>query len=309
MLQQTQVATVIPYFRRFLNLFPTLGHLASADEQEVLRAWQGLGYYSRARNLHRLAGRVMAEYGGVIPSDVAALKGLPGIGCYTAGAIASIAYGKRAPILDGNVRRILCRIDAIDARREVREEEAALWRRAEEILPSRACGDFNSALMELGEVICTSRSPRCLTCPVNKSCEAHKLGIAARIPSPRRAAARPIERRWVFCIQHGDKWQIAQRPKVGRWASMWQFPTAAQTDVAITPATIARLMGLPILSAKPLMTFSHTLTHRHYEFAAFHCKTKASSKGVWVTLDELRDYPLPRPHVIIAAELRRASLA
>ena len=170
MLQQTQVATVIPYYHRFLEQFPTPAALADADEQQVLRLWQGLGYYSRARNLRRAAQRIVAEHGGKVPDRLDKLLMLPGIGRYTAGAIASIAFGKRAPILDGNVQRVLCRLDAIKGDPRERMVNQTLWKRAEEILPQKRVGDFNSALMELGATVCIPRGPRCLTCPVADHC-------------------------------------------------------------------------------------------------------------------------------------------
>src|SRR6266511_1314155 len=147
MLQQTQVAAVVPYFHRFLQRFPTLRALAAADEQDVLRLWQGLGYYSRARHLRAAAERIVAEQNGQIPRDVGELRELPGIGRYTAGAIASIAFDQRAPILDGNVARVLCRLDCIETDPRETQTQKTLWRRAEEMLPKRRCGDFNSAMM------------------------------------------------------------------------------------------------------------------------------------------------------------------
>src|SRR3954470_16957732 len=161
MLQQTQVATVIPYFNRFIARFATLADLARADEQEVLRLWQGLGYYSRARNLQKAARRVVSEFGGQLPADVDRLRALPGVGRYTAGAVASIAFGKRAPILDGNVVRVLCRVEKVTSDPRDRDTQALLWRRAEEVLPKVRVGDFNSALMELGATACIPRSPQC----------------------------------------------------------------------------------------------------------------------------------------------------
>ncbi len=168
MLQQTQVATVIPYYQRFLDQFPSIAELACADEHDVLRLWQGLGYYSRARNLHAAAKRIANELGGTFPDTVESLLELPGVGRYTAGAVASIAFDRRAPILDGNVVRVLCRIDKVEGDPREKNTQAGLWTRAEEILPAKRPGDFNSALMELGATICTPRNPRCLFCPVRK---------------------------------------------------------------------------------------------------------------------------------------------
>ena len=172
MLQQTQVATVIPYYQRFLEKFPTFQSLADADTQDVLRLWQGLGYYSRARNLQAAAREVVSRFGGKVPTNLDDLLTLPGVGRYTAGAIASIAHNLRVPILDGNVARVLCRLDAIESDPRDKSTNQHLWFRAEEILPHSRLGDFNSALMELGATVCTPRNPQCLVCPVREHCQA-----------------------------------------------------------------------------------------------------------------------------------------
>src|SRR5688572_3923564 len=164
MLQQTQVATVIPYYHRFLARFPTVSDLANAPEQDVLRGWQGLGYYSRARNLQAAARAIVNEHGGELPRTIEDLLALPGVGRYTAGAVASIAFDVKAPIVDGNVARVLCRVDRIETDPRDRTTQQLLWRRAEEVLPKKRVGDFNSALMELGATVCTPKSPQCLIC-------------------------------------------------------------------------------------------------------------------------------------------------
>jgi A/G-specific adenine glycosylase len=230
MLQQTQVATVIPYFTRFLEHFPTLQSLAEADEQAVLRLWQGLGYYSRARNLHAAAKRVVAEHRGVLPRTPDELRMLPGVGRYTAGAVASIAFDCRAPIVDGNVARVICRLDKIERDPRDRDTLEHIWRRAEEILPTKRCGDFNSALMELGATVCTPRSPKCLICPVREHCKAQAAGVQEIIPAPRKAKPTPLLRRDVLCVRDGDRWLIEQRPGKGRWAGLWQFITVPSSQ-------------------------------------------------------------------------------
>lgn len=306
MLQQTQVATVIPYYHRFLGRFPTLGDLAAADEQEVLRLWQGLGYYSRARNLRSAAQKVMRDFGGALPRGRDQLLQLPGIGRYTAGAIASIAFGLPAPILDGNVTRVLCRLDNIAADPRERGISSLLWRRAEQILPAKRPGDFNSALMELGATVCTPRNPRCLTCPVCTHCEAQAAGTQQKIPPPRKTKVTPLYRRRTYCIRRGDRWLIEQRPPRGRWAGMWQFVTIdgrADSD-------------LPVAIEKPavLGTISHALTHRRYEFEVYVARLGKGKTPPdnpprrWVTLAEIADYPLPRPHLKVVELLRSKSI-
>lgn len=299
MLQQTQVATVIPYFKRFIERFPTAADLAAADEQEVLRLWQGLGYYSRARNLQRAAKHVVEKCGGQMPSTVEGLLELPGVGRYTAGAVASIAFERRAPILDGNVMRVLCRLDRVEADPRQPATQEVLWARAEEMLPMASVGDFNSALMELGALICTPRAPQCLLCPVREQCEAFAAGVQERIPPPRKAKATPLFKRHILCVRQGDRWLIEQRPATGRWAGMWQF-------VTVDPEKDGSPVGLG--KRRAIGTVTHGLTHRRYEFDVFVCEGgKVVTDGTgrrWLTLAELDEYPLPRPHVKVAGMLR-----
>ena len=307
MLQQTQVATVIPFFLRFMNQFPTLADLAAADPQQVLRLWQGLGYYSRAGNLRKAAQKVLSDFQGQIPQTVVELLTLPGVGRYTAGAVASLAFGRREPILDGNVVRVLCRLDAIEDDTTSASVKTKLWIRAEEVLPHQDVGDFNSALMELGATICVPRNPACDTCPVRLHCQAHELGIQDRLPVRAARKARPIERRWIFCISHGGRFLIEQRPAKGRWAGLWQFITLPAEG---TPAAriISSATGLHIRSLRSMGSFSHTLTHRQYEFQVYRCTATGDAAHVapriWVAPDEFARFPLPRPHLHVAQMLR-----
>jgi A/G-specific adenine glycosylase len=308
MLQQTQVAAVVPYFVRFLQKFPTLRRLAQSEEQDVLRLWQGLGYYSRARNLRAAAQKIMAEHEGQIPRDVEALRKLPGVGRYTAGAIASIAFDQRAPILDGNVARVLCRLDRIETDPRESETQKTLWRRAEEVLPARRCGDFNSAMMELGATVCTPRAPKCLLCPLREHCEAFAAGVQELIPLARKREQTPLLKRNVYCICRNGHYLIEQRPAKGRWAGMWQFVTL---DAGVKPAALRREVALDMSAAKRLGRITHGLTHRRYEFDVFACEVNRDghdpSPRRWVTLEQLDAYPLPRPHVKVAAMLREAA--
>ena len=301
MLQQTQVATVIPYFHRFMARFPTIADLALADEQELLRLWQGLGYYSRARNLQKCAQAILRDHGGIIPQDLDQLISLPGIGHYTAGAIASLAYGRRTPILDGNVQRVLSRVDALTADPSEPAIRAALWARAEQLLPQRNVAEFNSALMDLGATICTPRNPKCPLCPIRAHCAASAQGIQEEIPRPRKAIRRPIERRWVLCIEHQGHWLIEQRPTTGRWAGMWQFVTVVRGKGR---PNVAALTAVPITHQRKIGDVRHDLTHRRYEFTAFACtaatRTPPSATRQWVTPAQLHQHPLPRPHLQIA---------
>jgi A/G-specific adenine glycosylase len=299
MLQQTQVATVIPYFNRFIAQFPDFQTLASADPQSVLRAWQGLGYYSRARNLQATAKKVIADFSGQLPQTVDDLLTLPGIGRYTAGAVSSIAFGKRSPILDGNVARVLCRLDAVRTDPRAPATRDDLWLRAEEILPRKNIGDFNSALMELGALICTPRSPQCLLCPVRTHCEANAAGLQEKIPVPKPARKTPLLERWTFRIRHGEKYLVQQRSPTGRWAGMWQFATMEPDGEKPSSDLIQSRWDVRTSEPVLLGTVEHALTHRRYRFHVFACNSTESSTGDWATLEELNQRPMPKPHLKI----------
>lgn len=292
MLQQTQVATVVPYFQRFMATLPTVEALAAADGQIVLRLWQGLGYYTRARNLHKAAKAIVERHGGVVPRTVDELLALPGVGRYTAGAVASIAYGVRAPILDGNVVRVLCRIDKIEEDPRRPEVLMRLWQRAAELVPRDRPGEFNSAMMELGATVCIPRHPQCLICPVRRFCKAYAAGVQDRIPPGKARKATPMVERDVFRIRNGKgDYLIEQRPPSGRWASLWQFITRQPG-------------GAPPLDTTPpvhLGTIAHALTHRRYAFRVFACASDAPAppSARWAARDELDNYPMSRPHLKI----------
>jgi A/G-specific adenine glycosylase len=311
MLQQTQVATVIPYFDRFIKAFPTLTHLASASEQHVLRLWQGLGYYSRARNLLATA-KMVQNLGGQLPTSVEELLKLPGVGRYTAGAISSIAFNRRSPILDGNVTRVLSRLDLF---RDPNKE--SLWRRAEELLPKTNCGDFNSALMELGATICTPHNPKCDSCPIQSHCAAQAAGVQEQIPQPSPKKFRPLERRLTLAISLNNNYLIEQRPPTGRWANMWQFITIKNPTTPPTPASLSKIIGLRLSSIRQIGALQHNLTHRRYHFQILACRAnprtiQLSPNRRWVGLDGLSDFPLPQPHLKVAkliASLTQASRA
>lgn len=311
MLQQTQVATVKSYFNRFMEAFPKLATLASASEHEVLRCWQGLGYYSRARNLHGAARQIQNELAGEIPTDVDQLTALPGIGRYTAGAISSIAFGQRAPILDGNVARVLCRLAKIQSDPREPKTVRRLWALAEEILPTDQVGEFNSALMELGATICTPRDPRCSACPIRQVCQAAAAGLQNSIPLPRKSRPSPTVQRWTICIRHKNRWLVERRPATGRWAGLWQFPTIEPAGERPTAAVISEKIGLPISEIRRIGQIRHALTHRRYIFTAFVAATASAlprSNGKWIRLSNLADFPVPMPQLRIAGLLRELSV-
>lgn len=286
MLQQTQVKTAEPYFLRFISQLPTIDSLANADEQTVLRLWQGLGYYQRARNLHRSAQIVARDFAGRFPRELDELQKLPGIGRYTAGAIASIAFDQPAPIVDGNVARVICRIDAM--RDDLRSASSIqyLWKRAAELVPRKQPGRFNSALMELGALVCKPRNPDCANCPVRKSCSARSLGVEHLIPIRMRRKANPVEKRIVHVVERSGRFLFEQRPGRGRWARMWQFVTRTPEDDSFE-------------MIEQLAELKHDLTHRRYEFAVWRSKPRAEIQAHWLTLDDSESLPFPSPHVKI----------
>lgn len=286
MLQQTQVKTVIPYFQRFVAQFPAIDSLAGADEQTVLRLWQGLGYYQRARNLHKAAKMIVRDFAGEFPQGLDNLVKLPGVGRYTAGAIASIAFDQSAPIVDGNVARVICRLDAIKDDPKSRKAADYLWKRAEQLVPKSDPGHFNSAMMELGALVCTPKNPSCESCPVRRACSARSLGIENQIPVPKARKANPVEKRIVHVVERSGRFLFEQRPANGRWAGMWQFITRKLDDDSFE-------------LIKKLGELKHELTHRRYEFVVWRSKPKITFKSHWLTLDDSELLPLPKPHVKI----------
>jgi len=267
MLQQTRVETVIPYWERWLVRFPTINALARAPQEEVLEAWTGLGYYSRARNLHRAAQVVRESHSSQVPETYAELQALPGVGAYTAGALASIAFGQAVPAVDGNVRRVLSRLDDVAT-----YGAAQLAERAGELVDPQRPGDFNQALMELGALVCTPRNPACDSCPWNAACRARINATVAERPARRRRKPTP-EAAFAVAVCEADRGGgqvlVAKRPSTGLLAGMWEFP-AAQIELGATPDTIDQaargrlleLLGLGVTGiAQPLPAVAHRFSH------------------------------------------------
>lgn len=271
MLQQTRIATVLPYYERFLARFSNVTALAHARESEVLKFWAGLGYYSRARNLHRAAKQIVSEHGGKFPASHEAALALPGIGRYTAAAILSIAYDAPLAAVDGNIARVLARLFAIRGDLRGPRNWKRLGKIAERILPPDAPGDWNQALMELGETICAPRSPNCDACPIARSCKAHALGIAHRLPVPRkkRATERVRIAAAVFLDARG-RTLLTKNPgahDAALFSRMWQFPavTVASKNGAATGELAAHLQtefGIAPLALTALSPATHTVTYR-----------------------------------------------
>jgi A/G-specific adenine glycosylase len=260
MLQQTRVETVVPYYERFLRRFPTVDALAVADEEDVLAAWAGLGYYSRARNLKRAAELVVERHAGALPRDERALRALPGVGAYTAGALRSIAFGEPAPLVDGNVSRVLARLLA------VREPEPrATWELAGELVPRRRPGDFNQALMELGATVCTPRAPACPGCPLRRVCRARASGRPELYPAPRRRPEPPRVRAVCGLLARGSRLLMLRRPSRGLLGGLWELPGIEGTSRTALVASIRERTGLETRVEERLGSVEHAFTHRRLE--------------------------------------------
>ena len=263
MLQQTRVAVVVPYWQRWMARFPTAAELAAAPLDQVLSAWSGLGYYGRARNLHRGAREVVARYGGRLPDSAAELRSLPGIGRYTAGAIASMAFGRREPLVDGNVARVLARLFALEEDVKSAAGQARLWQLAAELVPAAAPGDFNQALMELGATVCTPQAPRCPDCPLAARCQARQAGRERelpRLPARTRDADKPVLAAAAAWIERGGRLLLARRIPEGLFGGLWELPQAA-TRAALA----ARLADLGLTwrpPERPVHRHRQVLSHR-----------------------------------------------
>ena len=258
MLQQTRVATVVPYYERWLARFPTVKALADAPMDDVLAQWAGLGYYSRARNLHRGAREVVASYGGEVPATAAELRAIPGIGRYTAGAIAAMAFGRREPLVDGNVARVLARVYELEGDIKSSATTRELWALADTICPAEAPGDFNQGLMELGATICTPTQPRCLECPLHDVCGARTSGRQAELPVTRkrtRAADLPLLDVTAVWVERRGRVILARRQARGLYGGLWELPQLDDTGVN-------ELGKLSFESTRPVAEHRQTLSHR-----------------------------------------------
>lgn len=327
MLQQTQIATVIPYYERWMARLPTIRSLAEADLDEVLKLWEGLGYYRRARHLHEAARTVVRDHGGALPDSVKELRRLKGIGPYTAGAIASIAFGRRAAVLDGNVTRVLSRLHDLNEDVTETSTRKALWQLAEAWIPMQRPGAFNQALMELGQRICTPAKPHCQRCPLADFCLARKRGTQLERPvrPPRKntphydVAAGVIWRHWRAGNGRplqDDQFLITRRPMNGLLGGLWEFPGGKQQDGETLPGALRREireeLAIEIEVDEPLISVGHAYTHFRISLHAYHARYqsgKIQHLGVddhaWVHLNELDDYAFAVTDRKIIDELRR----
>jgi A/G-specific adenine glycosylase len=305
MLQQTRVETVIPYFERWMRLFPDVRALAGSSEHDVLNAWEGLGYYSRARNLHKAAKIVTDQHQGEIPRDLDGLHKLPGIGRYTVGAIASIAFKMDVAALDGNIKRVYARLFDVNEPVGSPEGEKILWKLADENLPKGEAGDYNQALMDLGAMICVPKNPRCLICPVMELCKARQAGTQEQRPvmKPKKAVPHYVHAAGV--IIKGGRVLLAQRPSKGLLGGMWEFPNgrvngdpARELPKALETGYRLGLRvkrGGNIRNKKALGVVQHAYTHFKVTVYPFECELVSISKNQnleWISLKELDNYPM-----------------
>jgi A/G-specific adenine glycosylase len=303
MLQQTRVETVIPYFESWMQRFPTLPVLASAPLQDVLAIWEGLGYYGRARNLHKASQLVMQEYNGVLPDELRLLRKLPGIGRYTAGAIASIAFGLDEPTLDGNIRRVLARYYDVEEDARSTTGEHLLWELAAQHLPVGHAGEYNQALMDLGASLCSPKKPACEQCPLKDTCRAKSLGnqeqrpvILPRPPIPHLTVTAAV-------VIRGGKVLIACRPPRGLLGGLWEFPGGKLQDGEDLPACLRREiyeeLGVQVEVGAQLGVYQHAYTHFRVTLYAFFCTlVQGEPRPIqaddirWVCPDELAQFPM-----------------
>jgi A/G-specific adenine glycosylase len=306
MLQQTQVTTVIPFFERFLHAFPTLADLAAAEEQQVLRLWEGLGYYRRARDLHRAARLLVSAHGPQIPDDPEVFRALPGVGRYTAGAVLSQAFDRRLPILEANSQRVLSRLLGLRGDVRAASVQRRLWQAAEELLPARRAGQFNQALMELGALVCTPRAPDCPRCPLARWCAARRLGLQDEIPGKANALP-PVEvRESAVVVRRGPRVLLAQRPAEGRWAEMWEFPHGplvdGETHEQAALRLVTELTGLEAEVGDALGTLRHGVTRFRITLVGFEASYRRGrflsefyTRSAWVNPEQLAAYPVSTP--------------
>ena len=312
MLQQTQVDTIVPAYERWMGCFPDLRSLADASQEQVLKAWEGLGYYARALNLQRSARLVLEHYGGAIPQEDEELLALPGIGRYTAGAIQSIAFGLPRAAIDGNVERVFCRLLDIDTPARERKNHVLFGRVTREMMESGAPGDVTQALMELGALVCLPRRPRCLACPVEGLCRAKARGTVAQRPVARpRKPSQPIQVS-VAILTDGEKFFLQKRPPEGLMANLWEFPGGKVEDGETPKAALRRELceelGLRVRGAKKVGTIRHAYTSFSVTLHVFLVKTEGvqvpdrSREGLpsgWFSAEEARRLPMPAATVKI----------
>ncbi len=301
MLQQTQVTTVIPYYQRFLQRFPTVTELAHAHQDEVLHLWTGLGYYARARNLHKAAQIVTEQYNGEFPTDIEQMNALPGVGRSTAGAVLSSALKQSHPILDGNVKRTLARCFAIDGWPGKKSVEKALWQIAELHTPKQDVDKYNQAMMDMGALVCTRSKPKCELCPVGHLCQAKQMQRQLEFPGKKPKKEKPIKQTWFVMLYHDNQVWLEQNPPAGIWGGLFCFP---QHDTQqIEHQLQRRAINEDLVADKQVLTaFRHTFSHYHLDITPILVKLKQQPSlvmeekhGLWYNLAQPKQIGLAAP--------------
>ncbi|MCE9534576.1 MAG: A/G-specific adenine glycosylase [Planctomycetes bacterium] len=317
MLQQTTVATVIPRFERFLTQFPTLSALANADEQEVLRSWEGLGYYRRARDLHRSA-KLLVEQGGMLPDDPDVWRELPGVGRYILGAVLSQAFDRPMPIVEANTLRVLSRLFARRDDPTSTPMRKWLWEAAEALVPRKNAGTFNQAMMELGALVCMPSSPRCDECPVAADCGSFQAGLQNEIPAKAPRTVAEQVREVAVVVRDGSKALLVQRPATGRWARMWEFPhTTLEKKETLEHAArrlLTETLGIKATLGPEIMTIRHAVTRFRITMVCLDAQFRSGKIGDehyldarWLEPAEWASYPVSTPQRQLADELAKQS--
>lgn len=311
MLQQTQVAAVIGYYRRFMQRFPTIASLAAAEQEEVMQHWSGLGYYARARNLHAAAQKILDEHNGKFPEDFAAIQSLPGIGRSTAAAIASFAFDVRQPILDGNVKRVFARHFLVEGWPGLPKVEKQLWSLAEELLPPTDMVAYTQGLMDLGATLCTRSKPRCDECPLQDSCASFKNGRTGELPTSKPRKATPEKQATMLILLRDDEVMLEKRPPSGIWGGLWSLPEIAADE---TPETAAQQRyGVYVERLPVLPNLSHVFTHFRLDITpqpmrVLSMKPLVREAGlVWLSLEDAIGAALPTPVRKLLLRIKKAA--
>ncbi|NOQ41349.1 MAG: A/G-specific adenine glycosylase [Desulfuromusa sp.] len=315
MLQQTTVTAVIDYYQRFLAKIPTLEHLAAVPLEDVIDLWAGLGYYSRARNLHTAAKLVVEQFDSRFPEGVEGLQKLPGVGRSTAGAISALAFDRRAPILDGTVRRVLCRLFALQEPPRSAAAEKQLWHWSERLTPVENIHNYTQAIMDLGAMVCVPRKPLCDQCPLSELCQAHKLGLEQQLPLKQVAKQIPIRHEVVLLIDHCDSYLVRRRMTEGFLGGMWEFPTVSLLE-AEDPEQKLRLLfsGFGLKGAADSIGSSqHVYSHFRLKSAIYYKKIEglprvSEGDDCWFSLDKLKKIALHGAHKKVLAELQKSGV-
>ncbi len=310
MLQQTRVEAVKPYFARFLNAFPTIADLASAEEDVLLKMWEGLGYYNRVRNMQKAARQIMAEHDGVFPDNYEEIRNLTGIGNYTAGAIASFAFGIPKPAVDGNVLRVVSRLTASYEDIMKQSVRGQMEQELEAIIPSESASDFNQGLIELGAIVCVPNgTPKCEECPVAHLCEARKQGIAEELPVKSKAKARRIEEKTVFIFQDGEHVAIRKRPNKGLLAGLYELPNVSGHLTEDEALEYSRQIGLAPLHIQALDDAKHIFSHVEWHMKGYRIRVDELERSctepmVFIHPEGIeKEYPIPAAFEVYAKQM------